>query len=89
MTKKEKMLLRLRQNPKNVRFDDIVTILLARGFKKRQDGSSHVIFKLGKYIIDVPHRKPFVKEVYVKLLLRLLDEIEEMDNLSENEEVQK
>jgi len=89
MSKKEKALLRLRQNPKNIRFDDIVTILLGLGFKKQQDSSSHARFTLGKYIIDVPRRKPFVKEVYVKLLLRILDEIEEPDNFSENEEVQK
>ena len=89
MTKKEKALLRLRQNPKNVRFDDIVTILLGLGFKKRQDGTSHARFTLGKYIIDVPRRKQFVKEVYVKLLLRLLDKIENQENSSENEEVQK
>ena len=67
MSKKEKALLRLRQNPKNIRFDDIVTILLGLGFKKQQDSSSHARFTLGKYIIDVPRRKPFVKEVYVKL----------------------
>jgi len=39
-----------------------------------------------KYIIDVPRRKQFIKEVYVKLLLRQLDEIDDLEYSSENEE---
>jgi hypothetical protein len=35
MTKKEKALARIRQNPKHVRFEELETILLRLGFKKR------------------------------------------------------
>jgi hypothetical protein len=39
MSKKEKALAKLRQNPKHVRFEEIEKILLRLGFKKRQDGT--------------------------------------------------
>jgi len=64
MSKKEKALAKLRQNPKNVRFEEIETILSRLGFVKRQEGTSHVLFKLGQHIINVPKRKPFVKPIY-------------------------
>ncbi|MBI5841501.1 MAG: toxin HicA [Chloroflexi bacterium] len=60
MSKKEKALAKLRQNPKHVRFEEIERVLLRLGFKKRQDGTSHAVFTLGKHIINVPKRKPFV-----------------------------
>ena len=79
MSKKEKAVAKLRQNPKNVRFEEIETILYWLGFVKRQDGTSHVIFTLGAYIITVPKRRPFVKPVYIKCLLETLDQIDELD----------
>jgi hypothetical protein len=85
MSKKEKALARFRHNPKNVRFEDIETILYRLGFVKRHEGTSHARFTLGKHIIDVPKRKPFVKPVYVRLLLDMLDLIEELDDLSDEE----
>jgi hypothetical protein len=80
MTKKEKALARIRQNPKHVRFEEIETILLRLGFEKRQDGTSHAIFLLGKTIINVPKRKPFVKPIYVGLVLKALDAMSELDD---------
>lgn len=79
MSKKEKALAKLRQNPKHVRFDEIEKILLRLGFKKRQDGTSHATFTFGKHIITVPKRKPFVKPKYVELALEMLDKIKELD----------
>jgi len=83
MSKKEKAIQKLRQNPKNVRFEEIEAILYGLGFIKRQKGSSHAIFTLGSHIIEVPFRKPFVKRIYVDLLLEELDKIQELDNLAE------
>lgn len=37
MSKREKAIAKLRQNPKNVRFEEIETILNRLGFVKRQD----------------------------------------------------
>jgi hypothetical protein len=79
MSKKEKAVARLRQNPKNVRFEEIEAILFRLGFVKRQSGTSHALFTLGKHIIGVPKRKPFVKPKYVELLLDELDKMDELD----------
>jgi predicted RNA binding protein YcfA (HicA-like mRNA interferase family) len=75
MSKFEKALQRLRQNPKHVRFQEIEKILVRLGFEKRQEGTSHAVFsKPGCEPITVPKRKPFVKPHYVKELLSRLDE---------------
>jgi len=83
MSKREKAIAKIRQNPKNVRFEEIETILYRLGFVKRQDGTSHAIFTWGSHIIVVPKRKPFVKPKYVELLLDELDKIEEPNNSEE------
>jgi len=84
MTKKEKALARIRQNPKHVRFEELETILLRLGFEKRQDGTSHAIFILDGHIINVPKRKPFVKPFYVGLVLKALDAISELEDDEKN-----
>jgi hypothetical protein len=74
MSKQEKLLEKLHRNPKNVRFEDIDTLLSGLGFEKRQRGS-HVTFSLkaGGRII-VPVKKPFILPVYVREVLDLLEE---------------
>lgn len=79
MSKKEKALAKLRQNPKHVRFEEIERILLGLGFRKRQDGTSHAMFILGRHILNIPKRKPFVKAKYVGLVLDALDNIKELE----------
>jgi predicted RNA binding protein YcfA (HicA-like mRNA interferase family) len=75
MSKFEKRLQRLRQNPKHVRYEEIESILLHLGFEKRQQGS-HTTFTLpGQSPLTVPVKKPFVKPTYVKLLLEQLVEM--------------
>lgn len=80
MSKKEKALAKLRQNPKHVRFEEIERILLGLGFKKRQDGTSHAMFVLGKHILNIPKRKPFVKPKYIGLVLEVLDNMEDLED---------
>ena len=76
MGKKDKRLKKIRQNPKNVRFEDIDKLLLSLGFEKRQRGS-HVTYVLkGQGRITIPFRKPFILPVYVKEVLKLLDELD-------------
>ncbi len=76
MNKSEKLLKKIRQNPKNVRFKDIDKLLLSLGFEKRQRGShaTYVLKNQGR--ITVPFRKPFILPVYVKEVLKLLDEMD-------------
>jgi len=74
MTKRQKLLQRLRQNPKNVRFEEMDGLLLSLGFEKRQKGS-HVTYIYQQQIrVTIPMRKPFILPVYVKEVLKLLDE---------------
>ncbi len=76
MNKTEKLLKKIRQNPKNVRFKDIDKLLLSLGFEKRQRGShaTYVLKNQGR--ITIPFRKPFILPIYVKEVLKLLDEME-------------
>ncbi|HEX9922446.1 MAG TPA: toxin HicA [Anaerolineae bacterium] len=79
MSKKEK-LLKIRQNPKNVRFEDIDNLLLSLGFQKRQRGSHATYTLSGGRPLTIPLRKPFILPVYVKQVLLLLNELEEPDS---------
>ena len=81
MSKKDKLLARIRNNPKAVRFADIEAILLSLGFQKRK--SKHVVFTRGRFRLPIaePHPQPHVNPVYVKHFLALMDEIEDDDEI--------
>jgi predicted RNA binding protein YcfA (HicA-like mRNA interferase family) len=83
MSKREKAIAKLRLNQKNVRFEEVETILGRLGFIKRQDGTSHAIFKWDKHVIVVPKRKPFVLPIYIRHLLAELDNIEDLADTEE------
>jgi len=91
MGKREKAIAKLRQNPKNVRFEEIELILIGIGFTKRQEGTSHAVFTYGKHRLTVPHRKPFVLPVYVRQVLSEIDKIdlEEVESDQELEQSNK
>jgi len=76
MTKREKRIKKLFQNPKTVPFKELDRVLKGSGFSLRQPGSggSHYVYTRGNIQISVPFRRPFVKEVYVKRVLELLGE---------------
>ena len=77
MSKRDKLLKSIRNNPANVKFETLQKLLLHFGFKERQprSGSSHYTYTLNGYIITIPKHKP-VNKVYVKQFLKLIDEIE-------------
>ncbi len=90
MTKKEKRLRRMRQNPKNVRYDDLISVLLDYDFEVREGKGSHVFVQcqIGDNVwletITRPHgNKKTVNQQGVKRLLKMLDEI--IDVLAEIE----
>lgn len=78
MSKKRKRLERLRQNPKNVTFEDLRTVLEDYGFTLERSSGSHHSFKVklgDEYILLViPYRRP-IKPNYVKDALAIIDEI--------------
>jgi hypothetical protein len=80
MTKREKALSRIKENPKNVRFSELDRILLDIGFQKRQKGSHAVYSYPGYPPITVPNRKPFLLQVYVKNAVQVIERmIQEFD----------
>ena len=75
MSKKDKALDRIRNNPKNVRFEELQRILESLGFELRHRSGSHAVFILGKYVLNIPYRRPFLKVVYVQVALAAIEEI--------------
>lgn len=76
MSKADKLLDAIKDNPKNVRFEDIESLLNALGFKTRSRGS-HYTFKKDSNIIMVvkPHGgKKFTAVADVKKILKYLKE---------------
>jgi predicted RNA binding protein YcfA (HicA-like mRNA interferase family) len=83
MSKREKALRKFRHNPKNVRYEELEAVLLSLGFEKLPGKGSHTRFVMGKHILVVPFRKPFLKPIYIRQALELLDEI--FSDLADNE----
>jgi len=83
MSKAEKALLKIRQNPKSVRFEEIDKVLNLYGFECRQSrkGTSHYVYILKTehkfYRVTIPFKRPFVKKVYIQQALEIIDEVEE------------
>jgi hypothetical protein len=77
MSKREKLLERIRNNPRAVRFEDIDLLLTQYNFTPRQprSGSSHYSYAFGSYHITIARHKPFVHFKGVKEVLSILDEI--------------
>ena len=81
MSKREKLLQKIRNNPTNVKFETLQKLLLYYGFDERQprSGSSHYTYTYKEYVLTVPKKKPVNKE-YVKKALKIFDEIDSKSN---------
>ncbi|WP_295158626.1 type II toxin-antitoxin system HicA family toxin [Selenomonas sp. AE3005] len=80
MSKWEKLLQKIRNNPKTVTFDEIDKVLRSLGYTASQPrgGSSHYTYrKNGRMPLTVPRKAPYVKEAYVKTVMDLWDESQE------------
>lgn len=80
MTKREKRLQKIRNNPKNVKFKDLEALLIDFGFVFDRASGSHRLFTReigGESVSVVVPYKRVVKETYVKDVLKLIDQIEE------------
>jgi predicted RNA binding protein YcfA (HicA-like mRNA interferase family) len=76
MPKIEKLLQKMRDNPRNIRFEDIESLLTGLGFELRSKGS-HYTFRKDKTIIMVvkPHGgKKFTAMADVRKILAYLKE---------------
>ena len=79
MTKREKRLQRMRQNPRNVSFETLRKVLEDYGFVLQRSSGSHWSFSVQigvrLRLLVVPYRKP-VKPVYIREAIKLIDEIQ-------------
>lgn len=80
MSKREKLICKLKNNPKNARFEELQTLLLNFKFEERQPGggSSHYTYTYGSYVLTIPKDKP-VNFVYVKKVIKAIEEIQSME----------
>ena len=75
MTKIEKLLDRMRTNPRDWSIEDLKILAKRFSIDWRQPGTSHVTFSVAGHIpVTVPAHKP-VKPIYIKKFLALLDAI--------------
>jgi predicted RNA binding protein YcfA (HicA-like mRNA interferase family) len=72
LAKRDKRIERTRRNPKNVRPDEMDAILRDAGFIAHQEGS-HKTYRRDGQKLTIPQRKPFLKAVYMRGALDLLD----------------
>jgi hypothetical protein len=74
MTKADKIIQKMRNNPDGWRIEELQTIARRFGIFWRHDGSSHCVFvsTAGK-TLPVPAKKP-IKAIYIKKFLALLEE---------------
>ncbi|MBR0260672.1 MAG: toxin HicA [Selenomonadaceae bacterium] len=75
MSKLEKLLQRIKNNPKTVRFEELDKILRREGYDTSQPrgGSSHYTYrKPGVRSLTIPRQTPYVGEIYVRVVLTAL-----------------
>ena len=75
MSKLEKLLERIKNNPKTVRFEELDKILRRSEYARTQPrgGSSHYIYKkIGERSVTIPRQIPYVNECYVRDVLEAL-----------------
>jgi len=73
MTKKKKIFEKLKNNPKDVRFDDIKKMLEEKGFELKRISGSHFIFSKGEVTFVIPSHNNKVKEIYVKRVIDIIE----------------
>ena len=78
MTKADKILDKMRRNPRDWRVEELEALAKRHGLEVRKPGGSHAIFFhiLSGRQLSVPAKRP-IKPVYVSAFIALLDEIGE------------
>jgi predicted RNA binding protein YcfA (HicA-like mRNA interferase family) len=74
MSKKGKLLERLKNNPAGATFAEIRNLLSQEGFQLDRVAGSHHIFKRGAVIFVIPVHNNRVKAVYVKRMIELIEQ---------------
>lgn len=76
MSSRDKLLIRMRANPRDWRIEDLEALAVHFGISVRKPGGSHAVFfhPALPEMLSVPARRP-IKPVYVRRFLSMLDEI--------------
>lgn len=83
MAQIKKLVAQFKENPKNVRFNDLVKVCNHYFGDARQSGSSHCVYKTpwqGDPRVNIQNKKGFAKAYQVKQILAAIAKIEEMKN---------
>ena len=75
MDKKEKLFLKLENNPNDAMFSDIRKLLEEEGFLLDRVTGSHHIFRKQGVIFVIPVHKKRVKSVYVRRAIAIIRDI--------------
>ena len=74
MSKADKILEKMRNNPLDWRIDSVKTVARAHGIEWRQPGTAHITFRHRNGAkLTVPDRRP-IKPVYIKKFVKLVTE---------------
>jgi predicted RNA binding protein YcfA (HicA-like mRNA interferase family) len=74
MTQRDKLLVRIRSHPKQVRFDDLQTLLEYSGYQLvRVSGSLHRYQRQGSPPVKITRHGAYVHSAAVDEVLRILD----------------
>ncbi|WHN15750.1 type II toxin-antitoxin system HicA family toxin [Campylobacter jejuni] len=72
MSKKDKIIKDLKNNPNNVRFETLKILLESEGYECFNKGGSHYQFRKEKCdLITIPFKRP-IKAIYVKMVLKAI-----------------
>ena len=77
MSKKDKLIKAIKNNPTNIKFEDLKKILEELGYSAINRGGSHYVFTKNNSIsLTIPYKKP-VKVIYVKQVIQIIEEEED------------
>ena len=77
MSRKDKLLKAMKNNPKDVNFEDLKKLLVNYGYVSYNSGGSHWVFKKEGFPDEVIPRKKPVKAYYVIRALRSIGAYDE------------
>lgn len=81
MTNLDQLIVQMRENPKNVRYSDLIKLCTQYFGKPRQTGGSHTVFKTpwqGDPRINVQNANGKAKPYQVKQVLAALDKLKSL-----------
>lgn len=74
MSKAEKILKKMRNNPRDWRIESLKTVARAYNIDWRQRGTSHVVFiRQDGRTLPVPAKRP-IKQIYIRMFINFITE---------------